>query len=254
MENPVCEVCGGSGWKILEKDGLSAAERCTCFPLYPVVENPEAAANVPPLYQAASLENFVLPSENPIAARDLTRVLLTVRSYIKEFPCGPKPGLLLIGGTGTGKTHLAVAVLRMLMAKGFQGLFYDYANLLQRIRSSYDPMSGASDRSAYESALEADVLMLDDLGAHRVSDWVEDTVTSIVTYRCNNKKTLIATSNLPDPDAGDTIVQRTPGAGQVEYRTTLSERIGERARSRLFEMCEVVRMPAIGDYRLRRPR
>ncbi len=50
------------------------------------------------------------------------------------------------------------------------------------------------------TALDADVLLLDDLGAHRVTDWVEDIVTSIITYRCNHRKPLIATTNLPDPD------------------------------------------------------
>jgi DNA replication protein DnaC len=97
------------------------------------------------------------------------------------------------------------------------------------------------------------VLLLDDLGAHRVTDWVEDIVTSIVTYRCNNRKTLIATTNLADADAGSSIYDRSaPTPGKVEYRTSLAERIGARARSRLFEMCKVVRMPLIEDYRMRR--
>ena len=67
-----------------------------------------------------------------------------------------------------------------------------------KIRSGYDAASGTSDREAYRAALEAEVLVLDDLGAHRVTEWVEDTVTSIITYRCNHRKPLIATTNLPD--------------------------------------------------------
>ncbi|HWQ54086.1 MAG TPA: hypothetical protein VN442_10405, partial [Bryobacteraceae bacterium] len=103
-------------------------------------------------------------------------------------------------------------------------------------------------------ALDSEVLLLDDLGAHRVTDWVEDTVTSIVTYRCNNRKPLIATTNLADADAGGPTFDRpsAPSAGKIEYRTTLAERIGPRARSRLFEMCKVVRMPLVEDFRLRR--
>jgi DNA replication protein DnaC len=181
-------------------------------------------------------------------------VLVKVKSYVRYFPVGPKPGLLLMGPTGSGKTHLAISVLRALMERGFPGIFFDYINLLERIRSGYDPDAGASDRAAYQACLEAPVLLIDDLGSHRVTSWVEDTVTSIVTQRCNNEKPLIVTTNLPDPDAGDAIVHRAPGAVQVEYRTTLGERVGERARSRLFEMCELVRMPAIGDYRLRKVR
>jgi DNA replication protein DnaC len=91
--------------------------------------------------------------------------------------------------------------------------------------------------------MDKEVLLLDDLGEHRVTDWVEDTVTSIITYRCNNRKPLIATTNLIDADAG---------YGKVDHRTTLTERIGPRARSRLFEMCRVIKMPLVEDYRLRK--
>ena len=89
---------------------------------------------------------------------------------------------------GTGKTHLAVAALRRIIAKGFQGVFFDYQNLLDRIRSGFDPNSGSSDREAYRGALDAEVLLLDDLGAHRVLPWIEDVVTAIITHRCNQRR------------------------------------------------------------------
>jgi DNA replication protein DnaC len=81
---------------------------------------------------------------------------------------------------------------------------------------------------------------------------VEDTVTSIITYRCNNRKPLIATTNLPDADAGSATYEKT--ALGTQYRTTLRDRIGDRARSRLFEMCTVIRMPLVEDYRVRKQR
>ncbi len=161
--------------------------------------------------------------------------------------------LLLIGDPGTGKTHLAVAALRALLAKGHEGVFSDYQNLLDRIRASYDQSSGASDREAYRSALETEVLLLDDLGAHRVTEWVEDIVTSIVTYRCNHRKALIVTTNLPDAESGARLMDHAAQVpGRVDYRHTLADRIGGRAHSRLFEMCKVIRMPAVPDYRMRK--
>jgi DNA replication protein DnaC len=214
-------------------------------------ERVTAGAGIPPLYSNASFDNFLLPRENPIAYQELTQVYLATRGYAREFPGTKKPGILLMGEPGTGKTHLAVAAFRAIIAKGFEGLFFDYQNLLDRIRSGYDEASNSSDKEAYRVAMEADVLLLDDLGAHRVTDWVEDTVTSIITYRCNNRKPLIATTNLIDGDAGYVTHEKT-GSGKIDYRTTLTERIGPRARSRLFEMCRVVKMPLVEDFRLRR--
>lgn len=252
MNDRICAKCGGTGWVVTQQDGLSAAGRCDCAAaerVRAIAEN----AGVPPLYTNASFDNFQTPQDNPSASRDLKNVLVMVKAFAREFPNNEKPGLLLIGEPGTGKTHLAVAALNILISRGFEGLFFDYQNLLERIRSGYDASSGQSDREAYRSALDSEVLLLDDLGAHRVTDWVEDTVTSIVTYRCNNRKPLIATTNLPDPDAGSAVVERGAGAGMKVYaRVTLAERIGARARSRLFEMCRVIRMPQVEDYRMRR--
>jgi DNA replication protein DnaC len=250
MTETVCPDCGGSGWKIIERADLSGAERCDCV-FGERARRLEQNAAIPPLYRSASFDNFVLPRDNPMGQRELANILLMVKTFSREFPTGKHLGLLLVGDPGTGKTHLAVAALRILISRGFEGLFFDYQNLLDRIRAGYNQASGSADREAYRFALDTEVLLLDDLGAHRVTDWVEDTVTSIITHRCNNKKPLIATTNLPDADAGSVMVERGV-AGKPDYKTSLADRIGPRARSRLFEMCKVVRMPIVEDYRLRR--
>jgi DNA replication protein DnaC len=252
MADANCAQCSGTGWKIVERAGLSGAERCDCAAVTRT-RNLKETANIPPNLRDATLENFQIPQDNPIARRELGTVLMQVRSYVREFPAADHPGLLLIGEPGTGKTHLAVAAMKALLDKGHECVFFNFQNLLQRIRQGWDSASNTTDREAYRTALDAEVLLLDDLGAHRVIDWVEDTITAIITHRCDQRKPLIATTNLPDEERLTEFAM--PGGDRKTIRSrTLGETIGARARSRLFEMCRVVRMPAVEDYRVKRGR
>jgi DNA replication protein DnaC len=249
MADANCPHCSGTGFRIIERAGLTAAAKCECGTeqrAERLIEN----ANIPPNYQRASLDSFVLPQDNPTASRTLGGALLQAKAFARDFPSGNPPGLLFIGEPGAGKTHLAVGVMKQLLEKGHECLFFDYQNLLDRIRSGYNPASGASDKEAYRAALDAPVLLLDDLGAHRVTEWVEDTVAAIITYRCNHRKPLIATTNLPD----DKEVEFTGPGGTAIHKKMLVEMIGTRARSRLFEMCKVIRMSAVEDYRVKHSR
>ena len=173
-----------------------------------------------------------------------------VRQYADQYPFGERRGLLLQGPPGVGKTHLAAAALKKLIERGFGGRFFDYQTLLQRIRDGYNAAAGTSDREAYRTALDAEILVLDDLGAHRATDWVYDTVTAIITHRYNENLATIVTTNLAMPEAGDVQRYKDPATGTYRMRETLGERIGERAVSRLFEMCRPIRIHT-QDYRRR---
>jgi len=247
IQENTCPICGGTGWKIIERGGLSGASPCTCR-AESRTATLRAGSGIPSNCDRATLENFLIPQDNPTERHLLGTVLMQIRTFVREFPAENRPGMLLVGYPGTGKTHLAVGVLKALIEKGHGGLFYDYQALLESIQKSY---GGEGDRHALSNAMDAEVLLLDDLGAKRATDWVEDTVTAIITHRCNNRLPLIATTNLPDPDI---IAPREKGkspGGTPIYESTLAEVIGERSRSRLFEMCRVFRMPSVEDYRVK---
>jgi DNA replication protein DnaC len=254
MSEETCPLCNGTGWKIVERAGLSGAARCGCSEAKIARVNKENSG-IPPNYQDASLDNFEIPEDNPIARRGLATVLMQVRSFVREFPHGDKQGLLLVGDPGSGKTHLAAAALNALVSRGHEGVFFDYQNLLDRIRKGWDVTGGTTEKEAYQFALDVEILVIDDLAAQRSIDWVQDIITSIVTYRCNNRKALIATTNVADEviteETGTSAPVRTSLSEKATSRLMLTDVLGSRARSRLFEMCRIVRMPAVEDYRVR---
>lgn len=166
--------------------------------------------------------------------------------FVEEYPVD-KTGLLLVGTIGTGKTHLAVGVIKALIqGKGIPCLFYDYRELLKEIQNSYNDSVQATELGLLRPVFDAEVLVLDELGAVRPSEWVWDTVSLILNTRYNDSRTTIITTNFADEAAATSM--RTMSPARATREETLGDRIGERMRSRLHEMCRTVRMEG-PDYR-----
>jgi len=165
-----------------------------------------------------------------------------------------KTGLLFVGTVGVGKTHLAVGILKVLIRdKGVPCLFCDYRELLKSIQNSYNPSVPATEMQILRPVFDSEVLVLDELGAVHGTEWVFDTVNYILNSRYNDNKTTIITTNFPDkPERGqveDDNPRSYSAAERAARRETLGDRIGERMRSRLHEMCKKVEMEG-HDYRL----
>ncbi len=239
--NKDCPICGGTGWRPLEKDGLRAVEICDCRRQQRDRRLLERA-RIPRRYRECDFDHFDVLSESK---ESLFFALGKARHFVEDYPSAKK-GLLFLGTPGVGKTHLTVAILKQLMEqKGVECLFYPFQELLKQIRDSYDPVSLSTESQVLQPVLHTDVVAIDDLGANRISDWVEDTITYILNHRYNEQKTTLLTSNLPD--TSEELQGRSP-SGKYRIGDTLEDRIGKRVRSRLYEMCEVVKIDA-NDYR-----
>jgi DNA replication protein DnaC len=252
--NPECAVCGGSGWKEVARDGVAAVARCECV-RPPAAEDLQQQSGIPSRFENAGFDNFSAGrrQDNPVEHDHLTNAIMAAKRFAADYLPNNEQGytgLLLQGPTGTGKTHLAVAVLRELMQRGFEGFFFDYQSWLKRMRGAYDAAAGDEHRIVAARALEADVVLLDDLGAERYSEWVEDTITSVINHRYNARRAIIATTNLPIPQLGDSWAEKNPVTGRHNIKDTLTDRIGARAVSRLFGMCRIIRI-STRDYRER---
>ena len=230
----VCPLCYGTGYEVVPGRG---ARRCQCRTgghsqnLLDAARIPRRYREpAPPRKEPCSLQNYYPLPNNGSQLKAFNYAFRLVRDY----PAVER-GLLFTGPVGVGKTHLAVAILHGLLEKGVPCLFYEFGSLLKEIQDSYNPISKNSELRVLAPVYQAEVLVLDELGASKPTDWVRDTMMQIINTRYNDKKLTVFTTNYLD-------ARRDP------KDETLEDRIGVRLRSRLYEMCKSVHIDG-EDYR-----
>lgn len=232
----VCPICQGSGWKQVASGAAKSVTRCDCT-LQSRSERLMKQSRIPSRYEHCEFDSYH-PELGGLGREKREQALATAKRFVTEYPL-EKTGLMLIGPIGTGKTHLAVSMLReLILRKGIPGLFYDYRELLKQVQNSYNHSVQVTEMEVLRPVFETEVLVLDELGAVKPTEWVWDTVSHILNTRYNDKLTTIITTNFADQAPAATAGRDLTARAAREE--TLGDRIGERMRSRLHEMCRIV--------------
>jgi DNA replication protein DnaC len=251
---------------VLASDGGAGRARpCNCRKQQ-INDRLLAAAGIPERYSHCRISTFVTASPNLGEQKQLIQARSAARFYVDQFlkeGGGYRDsGLLFVGPSGAGKTHLAVGVLRELIERyGVKGRFVDFNSLLYQIQATFDPGSPESKRQILDPLTESDVVVLDELGAQQPTPWVRDTLYLIINQRYMRRRPTLFTSNYylqppkaetapgrPRPENLDRGRDPEPVA-PVDTLKLLSARIPAPLVSRLYEMAQPIELTAVEDFR-----
>lgn len=242
----VCPECNGRGWKIVADGGAGTAIRCDCAKRERTAIYLDRAG-IPDRYRRCRLSNFKTSNADPNISRLLLEARKTSELYVDHF-FDPKDqrfrssGLIFVGPPGIGKTHLAAAVLSEAIERyQVRGRFVDFTVLLHQIQSTFDAGNQDTKHSILAPVIEAELLVLDELGAQKPTEWVMNTLYLIMNSRYTERRPTIFTTNYHlDPSRSQ---------GKDRRYEALDTRISPQLVSRLFEMGQPV---VLGDFDYRR--
>ncbi len=129
--------------------------------------------------------------------------------YVKTFKEWNGESLMLWGEPGNGKTHLAAAIVNELSKKGYIVVFQSVPELLQRIRSTFNSENKENETQIMRALLECDLLILDDIGAEKTTEWVEEKLFNIIDGRYRKELPTLYTSNLEPKELKNQVGKRS---------------------------------------------
>src|SRR5436305_14716590 len=206
-----CPLCDGRGWVVEADGGAGVARPCSCREQDRGLRLLDAAG-IPPRYRHCRIGNFQTSSQAPAVRARLVGARSAAEKYVDGFVQEGggfrQSGLLFLGPPGVGKTHLAVGVLSELIERyRVHGRLAEFTSLLQQIQSTFDPGSPESKREILDPLLNAELLVLDELGAQQPTPWVRDVLYVTINHRYARRLPTVFTTNYllepPVPRAGD---------------------------------------------------
>ncbi len=229
-----CSSCRDSGWILSQSEKAETVVPCPDCRKTRTTNRLLKDAGIPPRYYDQGLDVY-FPK-----GRSQEEALKRAAEYLEAFPEVPR-GLLFVGPPGVGKTHLSVAILKkLILEKNVAGKFIDETEFLRRLQYSYGPDSAETEREVLLPLMKVDLLVWDDLGTGRPTEWAMETIRTLLNHRYTFQKQTIFTTNW-------SLRQQRTKPGETGEQT-LAERIGPRLLSRIMEMAEVIQVTG-ADYR-----
>lgn len=259
-QEPVCPICGGFGyvWRDLPIDDpeFGKLKPCVCQQQKQV----RAAHNR--LYQVSNLESFKKMTFDSYSVQgrlglgdDQVFSLQNALNQARQFAASPKGWLLLTGGYGCGKTHLAAAVANTCVEYGMATIFLTVPDLLDWLRYAYDS-NDSTFEERFEELRNVNLLVLDDLGAQNATSWAAEKLFQIIDYRYVRRLPMVVTSNqhleeldprirsrLQDPELATHVPITAP-----DYRSPIRE-----SRDPLVRQLQMLNDRTFGNFSLREP-
>ncbi|RPJ60388.1 MAG: hypothetical protein EHM23_10525 [Acidobacteria bacterium] len=222
-----CPSCRDSGWILNQSEPVETVVPCPDCRTTRTTNRLLKDAGIPPRYYDKGLDVYF---PDPRSSQE--QALKRAAEYIEAFP-DVRRGLLFVGKPGVGKTHLSVAILkRLVLEKNVAGKFIDETEFLRRLQYSYGPDSPETEREVLLPLMKADLLVWDDLGTGRPTEWAMETIRTLLNHRYTFQKQTVFTTNWPVR-----LTARKPGETGEQ---SLAERITVRLLSRIMEMAEIV--------------
>lgn len=242
-----CPICRGTGLVATSDDFRAPRKRCICQAVDQRMRMFDRVG-IPARHAHSTIASFRDASQHQTAVKQ------SVFAYARGFlPGKDNRGLVLFGPVGRGKTHLAVALLRELVLRhGASAKFVEFSHLLADLKSGFD--SGRGPAALIDPLVAVDVLVIDELGKGRNTEFEGTVLDELVSRRYNAMRPIVATTNYaPGASSG----QRVANAAQVQIGAggmpSLVDRVGDRVYSRLRETCDFVEVRG-DDFREHRRR
>lgn len=217
-------VCDGSGWILAEES--DEARPCDCRERrISRAASARLSSDIPKRFRGVSFERKPICDLDPYVLRHVRGFAERIDGHLDDGA-----GLWFHGDVGTGKTSLAMLMAKAADKAGRSIAVYSVPQLLATIRRTYDSNAEDSYDALLRRLTSVDLLVLDDLGAERQTEWVLEQLYLLVNERWQNRGSVIVTTNVPDPDpeAPRRILQHEAAElRRARERGAAPERLGE---------------------------